>query len=595
MEPAKPLPEPSEPAPGRLQRFADALDQRTGYRALLAAAGNEPVPGGARFAYVFGSALLFTFVLQAVTGITLASAYAPTTTDAWGSVYYIQNQMTLGWLVRGLHHWGSSAMIVLCLMHMTQVLLYGAYRKPREANWLMGCVMLLLVLGFGLTGYLLPWDQKGYWATQVATSIMGGTPGGEFIQTVLQGGPEYGNQTLTRFYAIHVFILPITLTLFIVGHVGLFRRHGVTPHPKRAPAELARKTQPFWPYQMLYDTLFAGVVLAILVAMAVLVGVSLEAPADPASGYEARPEWYFLFLFQLLKYFEGPMTLVGTVVIPGLAVAFLLAIPFIDRKRDGERWTRPPAKVLVPFLLLFGGAGALTLVAMRSDATDPAFLEARAQADAEAEQTARLAQLGGIDAQGRVVLAQGAQLFADKGCASCHAQDATAEDGAGPLLGGWGTALRVDAFLANPDHDRFFGKTVLKGGMEAWGGSAEDRATLARWLTSLSGDPDHAVPPEVTEAARALWDDGCTDCHNTPGVSHLAKAYDPTAIGPDLDGYMGFEWTRGLIRDATQHRYYGGALEADQVERSMPPFPDLTDDELSLMTRWLLAGAPGAD
>ena len=163
---------------GRIAALKDALDDRTGYRALLRAAGDEAVHGGASFAYVFGSALVFTFVIQVLTGISLATVYAPTVTDAWGSVYTIQHEMTLGWLVRGLHHFGSSAMIVLCVLHMTQVFLHGAYRKPREINWITGMVMLLIVLAFGLTGYLLPWDQKGYWATQVATRIMGGTPGG---------------------------------------------------------------------------------------------------------------------------------------------------------------------------------------------------------------------------------------------------------------------------------------------------------------------------------------------------------------------------------------------------------------------------------
>ncbi len=153
---------------------------------------------GARFAYVFGSALLFTFILQTITGIALATTYSPSVTDAWGSVYYIQHHMTMGALVRAVHHYGSSAMIILCVLHMSQVLFYGAHKKPREANWILGVLMLLIILGFGLTGYLLPWDQKGYWATKVATGIMGGVPGGEGLQELLQGGSFYGNSTMRQ-------------------------------------------------------------------------------------------------------------------------------------------------------------------------------------------------------------------------------------------------------------------------------------------------------------------------------------------------------------------------------------------------------------
>src|SRR5262245_55801679 len=142
------------------------VDQRTGWSSLLQRIGSEKVPGGARFAYVFGSALAFTFALQAVTGLLLASFYAPSVTTAWAAVAYIQQEVTLGWLIRGLHSTGASMMVALLGAHLVQVTLWGAYRAPREVNWWLGLVMLGLTLAFALTGYLLPWDQKGYWATQ---------------------------------------------------------------------------------------------------------------------------------------------------------------------------------------------------------------------------------------------------------------------------------------------------------------------------------------------------------------------------------------------------------------------------------------------
>ncbi len=531
--------------------------------------------------------------------MTLATVYAPSATDAWGSVYHIQNVMTLGWLVRGVHHFGSSAMIVLCVLHMTQVFMYGAYRKPRELNWIIGVVMLLLVLGFGLTGYLLPWDQKGYWATQVATSIMESTPGGGIIQSILQGGPEYGNQTLTRFFALHVFVLPLSLTLLIVGHVALFRRHGVTVSPKLSDAQIEDKgAQLFWPYQVFYDLVFSAVVLLCVVALVLTVGVSLEAPADPSSGYEARPEWYFLFLFQLLKYFEGPMALIGTVVIPGLAFGFLFLLPFLDRRMDGKR-AFPSKKVAIPFFGMLIGAGALTAVAMSNDANSESFQRGREKADAEARLANSLAaRAEGIDARGRVVLMEGLRLYRDKGCESCHGEDTTNDEGeahkrTAPSLVEYGSPERLARFIKDPNSDEFFGRTVFNDEMPEWEGDGADMHAVVAWLTSLSGRA-HDFNPEVVKRGADVFSEGdCESCHNHPKVDPLSDDYEPQP-GPDLVGFQGYEWLRGLIRNASHKSYFGGSLTIQSAKKAMPAYPDLTHDELDLLVTWLLAGAPGA-
>ena len=161
----------------RLQRLDKWLDERVGHRAVLEHMLNEPIVGGARWAYVFGSALTITFTVQALTGVLLMTTYAPSAQTAWASVHYISFKLAGGWLVRGLHHFGSQAMIVLLGLHLFQVAIFGAYKKPREMNWWLGLGLMGITLAFGLTGYLLPWDQKGYWATQVATNIAGTTPG----------------------------------------------------------------------------------------------------------------------------------------------------------------------------------------------------------------------------------------------------------------------------------------------------------------------------------------------------------------------------------------------------------------------------------
>ncbi|MCA9152049.1 MAG: cytochrome b N-terminal domain-containing protein, partial [Planctomycetales bacterium] len=173
-----------------MNRLLDWFDHRTGYRHLLNEALYEPVPGGARWRYVWGSTLVFTFALQVITGLLLWTAYSPSAQTAWESVYYIQHEMTLGSVIRGIHHYSAQFMVVLLAVHLMQVIIDGAYRAPREINFWLGMILAKIVLGLSLTGYLLPWDQKGYYATQVSTKIMGATPIiGNQLQLLAQGGP----------------------------------------------------------------------------------------------------------------------------------------------------------------------------------------------------------------------------------------------------------------------------------------------------------------------------------------------------------------------------------------------------------------------
>ncbi|MBU6399090.1 MAG: cytochrome bc complex cytochrome b subunit, partial [Verrucomicrobia bacterium] len=399
------------------------LDQRTGCRRLLHAALYESVPGGARWRYVWGSTLVFAFAVQVVTGLFLWLAYSPSAQTAWESVFYIQYQMQGGWLLRGLHHYTAQIMIVLLVCHLVQVVIDGAYQAPREINFWTGLVLLVLVLVLSLTGYLLPWDQKGFWATRVATNIAAITPlVGPALQRLIVGGPDYGHLTLTRFFALHAGIIPATLTALIVAHLYLFRRHGLTAsQPRRRPDDL------FWPDQVLRDAIAC---LAVMVAVLFLslyprlvragapLGADLGAPADPSEPFSAaRPEWYFLFLFQLLKYFPGRTEILGAMVLPGLAFAALVAMPLLGRHRFGHRFN-----VTVLALLLLG-AGWLTYRAIDQDRHDPDYQRAVRDAEAEAERVVVLARSPrGIPPAGAVTLlredalTRGPKLFA-RNCA----------------------------------------------------------------------------------------------------------------------------------------------------------------------------------
>src|SRR3972149_4850980 len=216
-----------------MTRFADWLDVRFGWRAVWQAIFLRNIPHVNWF-YTLGSATLFTAVLQAVTGILLTLYYVPTPDHAYDSVAYITSQLPAGWLIRGLHHWGASAMVILTGLHLLRVFFYGSYKFPREVTWLTGVFLLLVVIGFGFTGYLLPWDQKAYWATTVGTRIAGVAPLiGDWILRVMRGGDELTAVTLARFFGVHVWVLPVLLISLIAVHMYLVIRLGISAPPKR--------------------------------------------------------------------------------------------------------------------------------------------------------------------------------------------------------------------------------------------------------------------------------------------------------------------------------------------------------------------------
>jgi quinol-cytochrome oxidoreductase complex cytochrome b subunit/cytochrome c len=397
-----------------MTRPAGFWETRTGWKGLKEKLLLEPLPGGARWAAAFGSLLLFAFVIQLVTGILLAMNYAPSEKTAYASVKYIQDEVSVGSFIRSVHHWGSSAMVILLLVHLVQVFVWGAYKRPREFTWLFGVLLLFCTLGLAFTGYLLPWDQKAYWATRVGLSILGTVPwAGDGLRIWLQGGPEIGNLTLTRFFAIHGFVLPGLLILFVVVHLYLFRQHGVTPGWWHSAEQLEARKEPFWPRQAFKDSVLALLFLVGLGIWCYYHQAPLEDQADPSQPYEARPEWYFMFLFQILKYFEGPYEVVGTFVLPAAFFLVLLCWPFLDRSPERNPLRRP----LAMSLLLAGTAGlvGLTIYANATDVRmrEPTLATAKTSEPKEpADPLQRLAV---------------ATLYADN-CTACHGADGSGKE-----------------------------------------------------------------------------------------------------------------------------------------------------------------------
>lgn len=355
------------------------VDKRIDLGSLRTKLLDREVPGGLTWWHTLGSATLAVFAVQVVTGVVLAMYYSPSPDHAYDSISYLERGVAGGAMLRGLHHWGASAMVVLAFAHLIRVFTMGAYKYPREINRVLGVLLLALVLGFGFTGYLLPWDQKAYWATQVGTNIAGTTPFiGNAMVKVLRGGSQLGAATLSRFYALHVLLLPLLFGIIIAVHMALVIRQGIAPRTKvleaGAPARTDDPAYPeyyvvnykrskgagvrFWPDIIAKDLITAFVVIVVLALLAYFSGAGLEPPADPTDAtYVPRPEWYFLPFFQLLKLVPGSMEAVVAVGVPAALAIALLVLPFFDKRSVRSLRHRPVAAVSMCSLL--GGAGLL--------------------------------------------------------------------------------------------------------------------------------------------------------------------------------------------------------------------------------------------
>lgn len=611
------------------------LDHRTGLRTIIHEALYERIPGGARWRYVWGSTLVFAFFVQMITGIFLWMSYSPSGQTAWESVYYIQYEMHYGWLLRGLHHFMAQAMVVLLALHLMQVVIDGAYRAPREFNFWLGLILMQLVLALSLTGYLLPWDQKGFWATRVATNLTALVPGcGTSVQQLVVGGADYGHHTITRFFALHAGLLPALLILFLVLHLAIFRRHGIhARNPNRGPVVH------FWPDQVLRDAVACLAVLAVVLLLifrplllgqpladnpGAQLGAHLDAPADPSTPYSAaRPEWYFLFLFQFLKYFEGEHEVVGAIYVPAAIMGLLFLMPIVGRWRLGHGFN------VALVLALLVGAGVLTGQAWYDDHMasfetkfpqyDPtgkkreeskAYLAAVEQAEAEAQRALVLVRVsGGIPPSGAISLlrsdpkAQGPRLF-EQHCASCHSHTdekgrgvAASEPSAPNLYGfasrGWIAGLLDPQRVAGP---HYFGGTAHSDGdmvnfvKDTFAEVEQDEARKVVLALSAEAQLPAQRPADqqdaaAIEAGRELIasEVGCTDCHKFHDAGE-------EGLAPDLTGYGSREWLIGMIRDPNHARFYG------ENNDRMPAFlehPDqplrnrLSAEQIGLIADWL--------
>jgi cytochrome b6 len=332
-----------------LQQTIAWLDERVDLSDVRHFLAEKGVPVHAQKVwYYLGGMTLFLFAVQVFSGILLLLYYRPSANEAYESVQFIVSKVEFGWLVRNVHSWSANLLIALAFAHFFSVFLLKSYRKPRELTWVSGVLLLFLMLGFGFSGYLLPWNELSFFATKVGTGIAGAVPfAGKFMLRLLRAGDDVTGATLSRFYGLHVAVLPAITTALLAIHLLLVQRQGMSVPPgveARASRGEPIRQVPFFPNYILRDVLAWYVALALLAALALFYPWELGQKADPFAVVPAgiRPEWYFLAMFHTLKLlpshilgFEGER--VGVVAF-GLAAAFLLLVPFLDRQAArGER------------------------------------------------------------------------------------------------------------------------------------------------------------------------------------------------------------------------------------------------------------------
>lgn len=521
-----------------MRRLLEWVHARTGYRDAARVMLDEPLPPGTGWFFTLGSVLLALLSIQLLSGAFLTLYYAATPDHAYDSVRFM-TAFTAGRLVRGLHHYGASFLVIAAVAHMLRVIAFGSYKPPREVTWLSGLALLGLILAFAVTGYLLPWDQRAYWATVVTINISKLTPlAGAIVAGVLRGGATIGALTLTRWYAAHVIFLPAGLVLLVVGHLVLMRRQGISG-PVRPRNGLPAA---FYPSQAARDVTVVLVVLVTLALFAWHGPPPLEGPADPTDAtYIPRPEWYFLGLFQLLKYFHGKWEVVGAMVVPGVVAGLLALLPWIDRAPDRDPRNRR-------IVLSAVSIGLLAVVALTS-------LGWRDRPSSGASQDRwSLREIGG-------------RAFVRKHqCARCHSETGIAD----PLEGAPAThgPEWVSGHIADPE--------MIAPGMREPPTTVHEREALAMvaYVRRASRQSYPGYPP-LTESAAVIFARYCIGCHKIEG--------DGGTEGPDLTH-------EGGKHDAATLRKWIVDPEQVKPDADMPSFGDrLTSAQLDTISSYLAA------
>jgi len=520
------------------KRIFHWLDRRAGIDKLMKESLDEPIPGGARLAYVFGSGLLFIFISQIITGICLAIYYVPSAETAHTSVAYITKQVAAGAFLRSLHYYGSSAMIIVLALHFLQTFLYGSFKGRRELLWMSGAVLSFLVLGMGFTGYLLPWDQKAYFATAVGTNIVGQIPFvGNWLTRLLRGGDTIGTLTLSRFYVAHVFLIPGAIFAFIAAHIFLFRKAGAAGSINEDPIHPKLPPEGFYPHQVIMDMALAFLLMVGLGLISYFHPAGLGPIANPAdTQFLPRPEWYYLPMFEWLKYWEGPKVVFAVVVIPGLLAALLFLMPFLDRKLERRPWRRPIPVLAVAFVML--GIIYFGIKSEYDDRHDAAVSSQLAKQDQQEQAYTAAPFEPYVESPGSTgplalptgpmnpLVSHGKGIFEAHGCSGCHGATGTGTSAA-PTLVGITTKFQTPQLIGLL-HDPT--AKMRAGHMPAVDTSPDDMSALLAYLAVLGSNAANVPASSGVSPAPPSYQGSEAAEKGKPGVPVWAEAGKPTAI-----------------------------------------------------------------
>jgi ubiquinol-cytochrome c reductase cytochrome b subunit len=469
-----------------MKRILAWLEARLSLRDSVGPMLMHPIPRGAAgpmgWWYVFGSASMTLLGIQILSGIGLSLVYVPTADQAYESLVYLNYQQPLGWFLRSLHYWSGSAMVIMVVVHMVQVFLHGAFKYPRELNWLTGVLLLLVTLGMAFTGQVLRWDADAYWGVGVGASMAGRVPVlGPYLVDLLLGGPIIGADTLSRFFALHVFVIPGALLAFLAAHLWLVLKRGISAPPipgktvdprtyqEEYEKELKKEGVPFFGEALLKDALFSSLTVIVIVVLAAIAGPKGPgALPEPASlGANPKPDWPFWWLFALLSLSPPSAETLIILVMPVVLIGALFLVPFVSNRGERAPSRRPMAVLSV--IMIFAVIGVLTY----HGATEPwSPVMGAWSSDAVPENMVR--ECTPLQLQGAVVLQ-------NKQCRNCHALE-NIGGRRGPDLSGVGIRLTRDQLI-----DQISNGTPGGGNMPAYGKQLKpaEMSALVEFLVSL--------------------------------------------------------------------------------------------------------------
>ena len=538
----------------------------------------EDIPGGASVAYTLGTSLITIFILQAVSGVLQLFYYVPTVDHAYDSVSYLRTEVPFGWLVHNMHYWGAQAMVLLVALHMMRVYIWGSYKKT-PLTWFFGIGLVLTVMAISFTGAPLIWDQAGYWAGEVGSSIAGEVPVvGNLMKIILRGGQEMGQLALSRFFVFHIGVFVPLLALLIGAHMASFRTSGVGGSWDE---EKRRLPGPLWPDQIFKDMVTASVVFFCLITLSVFSPVPFAGSADTLNiSYVPKPEWNFLFVYQALKYFPGPLEPIGAAGVPAVFVLLLVIVPLVDRNPERNPFRRPVAMACL--LAYAGGVLALTVIGYLS----PGFAQIPATKETKpAEQAAAAPEVS-------AEVKKGEELFRSSGCLNCHKVHgeggSVGPELAGPTLKGKDRQWLMEQITNSRAHFPKGGPTTS---MTAFTNlSKEQLDDIVSYLMSLAGSGAGAgespsgvekkpSAEEIDKGKQVFQANGCSGCHKVNGQGG--------SIGPELSGGTlkgkSRQWLADQVTNPKSHN----------PNSIMPAFTSLSKDQLGNLVSYLMSLTDG--